>query len=139
MKNILLLLGIAGFYTATAQQKDVFDINEYLLKDKPGVNLREKAILKPGLTFNISNNKKPEDSYLLPNGDKVVALPQDRMPCVVPSLKEYTRTNISKYDGSLLENLPGNKLKWAKYPPLHVLEGSFETNHCTSVHIPAIK
>lgn len=124
MKKTLLLMGIAGFYTATAQQKDVFDINQYLLKHKPGINLQNKIQLRPGKTLKISSNNKPEDSYILPNGDKVVSLPQDRMPCVVPSLKEYTRANISKYDKGLLENLPGNKLTWTKYKPVQIFDAT---------------
>lgn len=123
MKKILFLFGVAGFYTATAQQTDVFDINQYLLKHKPRINLQSKIQLKPGKTLRNSINKNPGDTYRLANGDKVVALPQDRMPCVLPSLKEYPWANISKYDKGLLENLPGNKITWSKYKPLLVFDG----------------
>ena len=42
MKKVFLLLGIAGFTTASAQQKDVFDINRYLKKKNA-----EKSITIP--------------------------------------------------------------------------------------------
>lgn len=82
MKKIFLVFGIATFSTASAQQKDVFDIQRHLQKltadkKKPGVNLQNQPLFEfRQLPPNILNS--------LPNGDRIMILPGDNMPCVVP-------------------------------------------------------
>lgn len=82
MKKVFLAFGIAAFSSASAQQKDVFDIERHLQKltadkKKPGVNLQSQPLFEfRQLPPNILNS--------LPNGDRVMILPGDNMPCVVP-------------------------------------------------------
>jgi len=102
MKKIFLLFGFAAFCSASAQQKDVFDIQKHLdnmIKDKkiPG------AIFKPlqkGDKFSDArfHHTFGQLSYSLSNGDKVYILSQDNMPCVVPGYKYVIMPNISDPD-----------------------------------------
>lgn len=82
MKKVFLVFGIAAFSSVSAQQKDVFDIERHLQnlttgKKKPGVNLQNQPLFEfRQLPPNIFNS--------LSNGDRVMILPGDNMPCVVP-------------------------------------------------------
>lgn len=95
MKKVFLLLGIAGFTTASAQQKDVFDINEYLKKKNA-----EKSIIvpkiklgfqKPNIFQRNPNKISPGYFYSLPNGDKVYSSPSYHMPIIVPDMRQFNK------------------------------------------------
>ncbi len=82
MKKVFLVFGIAAFSSASAQQKDVFDIDRHLQKlaigkKLPGVNLQNPYILE-------FKQFPPTHLYTLPNGDKVMTLPRYNMPYIVP-------------------------------------------------------
>ncbi len=95
MKRIFLLLGIAGFTTASAQQKDLFDINSHLKKksaDKlitvPKIKL---GFQKPNIFQRNPDKISPGYSYSLPNGDKVYSSPSYHMPVVVTDMKQFNK------------------------------------------------
>ena len=102
MKKIFLLFGIAAFSSASAQQKNVFDIQKHLDK-----MVKEKKI--PGRVFKPFNKPEPLTNYwysqinqklihILPNWDKIYLLSQDNMPCVVPGYTQNIMPNISDPD-----------------------------------------
>jgi hypothetical protein len=94
MKKVFLLFGLAAFSSASAQQKDVFDIQKHLdkmVKDKknPGAVARPSEkntyLINHGF-FTYGSNLSP----ILPNGNKVYLLDPGNMPCVVPDMKQFT-------------------------------------------------
>ncbi len=101
MKYTFLLAAIAAFTMAIAQDNNY---SPWLKKNKKSqlfkVPLpRFDAITGPG-------NFVPEQTILslpqarlthrLPNGNKVYALPQDQMPCIVPDMNQYNMLNMSR-------------------------------------------
>jgi len=105
MKNIFLLLAIASFSLASAQQNDLFDIQKHLKKRTELRNKQraEKLFSLPNTRIRqpfqyplLNNNVQvfhsmPESKLLaqLKNGNKLYLLPQDNMPCVVPDMSEF--------------------------------------------------
>jgi hypothetical protein len=95
MKKILLVLGIGAFTTASAQQKDLFDIGQHLKKKRvEGKKMAEKKslvlpFLKNFPTGDLYLSARAAESYTLPNGDKVVISPIDHMPCVQPDMRQF--------------------------------------------------
>lgn len=116
MKKVFLLLGIAAFYSATAQQKDVFDINKHisdLLNKKKGQQNKVNPPEFKTFSFNNGNGPFSKLSHVAANGDNVYILPQDNMPCVVPGNKLSNMPNISDpgpyYDSPVFKNdTPGS-------------------------------
>lgn len=111
MKKIFLLFGIAVSISATAQQKDLFDIDKHIQKnqaEKLKIAGKEKNIAGQ---FPFSNN--PRLNYTLSNGDRVVTLPFDNMPCIVPDISQFWAMpnpgkNILAYNFNVLpKRLPG--------------------------------
>jgi hypothetical protein len=108
MKKVFLLFGIAAFTSASAQQKDVFDIQKHLdkiVKDKkfPG------AVTNPfsKSNFLLHHGALPQVQellHVLSNGDNVYTLSQDNMPCVVPGMSQFNMPNISN-PGEYFESL----------------------------------
>jgi len=101
MKKVFLVFGIAAFSSASAQQKDVFDIERHLQKittgkKLPGVNLQNQPIFEfKQLPPNLLNS--------LPNGDRVTTLPGYNMPCVVPGQSYlYFTPNLAGINQPLL-------------------------------------
>ena len=94
MKKIFLLFGIAAFCSASAQQKDVFDIQKHLnqlVKDKkfPGAVFKPFNKTRPLINYYGYPLYSQNLSHILPNGDKVYTLSQDNMPCIVPDMKQF--------------------------------------------------
>jgi hypothetical protein len=97
-KLFFVLLSSFGFCILQAQEKAVpFDPKNYLEQKKANANpVQEwsfknkvtdeqfKELLAPGFSITISGN-----TYNLPNGNKVITLSQDNMPCVVPDMKRF--------------------------------------------------
>lgn len=115
MKKTFLVFGIAAFSSASAQQKDLFDINKHLQKitaekNFPAYNSNSNAVtVLTGKDF----LQLPQQSYyLLPNGDKFRTLSGDNMPCIIPG-KRYTHFTpnpaLATSPGLLLhpKDLPG--------------------------------
>jgi hypothetical protein len=116
MKKVFLLFGIAAFSTASAQQKDVFDINRHIqgFLDK---KTSSRKVIKPIVANNFFSigTYKPgmKLSYVLPNGDKIYLLPQDNMPCVAPGFPQNNMPNVFDPDkffesNIVKQNIPGN-------------------------------
>ena len=98
MKYTFLLAAIAAFTMATAQENNY---SPWLKKYKkspvyklplPGydaitgrVILSQESILLPEAKL----------IYTLPDGNKVYALPQDQMPCIVPDMNQFNMLNKS--------------------------------------------
>lgn len=105
MKKVFLLFGIAAFSAASAQEKDLFDIQKHLQMKQAE---SKKADDKTSLVFPFNKNyipvdpyrqNTPLDSYTLPNGDKVVISSLDHMPCVQPDMNQfYFMLNVA-YNG----------------------------------------
>lgn len=96
-KLVVVVISLISFYAATAQNNGAADFEKYLDKKVKAktksagtgttLPVQKMAAIKTPAT--ISN--KP-DFYKLPTGNLVYALPQDRMPCVVPAPQNYSRS-----------------------------------------------
>ncbi len=89
MKKIFLVLGITFAGSVMGQQKDLFNADEYLKKHKL------PSYIRPADSVFIYNPSIPAPksllkSFDLPNGNRVCFLPQDNMPCVVPTMEDYS-------------------------------------------------
>lgn len=107
MKKLFLLIGIGAFTGVSAQQKDIFDIQGHLQKklkqeSKIASALPQQKVM-PTLPFCGNRNKL---SHILPNGDKVVMLPIDNMPCVQPDMKQFTVTPSLQPDIRQFRTMP---------------------------------
>jgi hypothetical protein len=102
MKKVLLIAGIATYSFASAQEKG----QPYWKVVPP---LSKKVIpLPPGNNFSTQSLTLPPGIQLLgslPNGNKIYALPQDNMPCVIPDMSQYNSMPVVKPDLSLY-NMP---------------------------------
>lgn len=113
MKKAFLFFGIAAFTSASAQQNDLFDIQQHLLKKSADNNklVEKKNIDLPVIYNPLHINNNPIDSYTLSNGDKVVISRLDNMPCVQPDMQQFQRMpNIAyqeKFNFSTQQLLPG--------------------------------
>lgn len=98
MKKILLIIGILFFSFASAQQNDLFDLQKHIQG-----KIKESKIkaLVPNQPIEYPQIK-PSSSYILPNGNKVVILPEDNMPCVEPDMSQFNMPNLAKSDKLLL-------------------------------------
>ncbi|MEO5946056.1 MAG: hypothetical protein ABIP79_04520 [Chitinophagaceae bacterium] len=93
MKKVFLLIGIAGFTTASAQQQDFFDINSHLKKknaEKSRTIPKTKLVFPKTIPFPLKPNKTSINySFTLPNGDKVYTSPDYNMPVVVTDMRQF--------------------------------------------------
>ncbi|HEY6062750.1 MAG TPA: hypothetical protein VIV35_04020 [Chitinophagaceae bacterium] len=117
MKRTFLLFGLVAFTSASAQQKNVFDINRHIqevLKNNNTGSTRVKIFETDKIFLNKFTQSLPKLSHILPNGDKVYLLHGDNMPCVVPDMRQFTTmpniSNPDEYFESLQfrQHLPGN-------------------------------
>jgi hypothetical protein len=117
MKKIFLLFGIAAVSSASAQQKDVFDMNRHIqgvLKNKNSSGTGGKIFEADNIYRNKLSQSQPKLSHILPIGDKVYILSRDNMPCVVPDMGQFTSmpniSNPKEYFSSPLfkNNTPGS-------------------------------
>ena len=93
MKSIFLLFAVATFSFASAQT-DTFWVKPIPPKVKDySSKLPQTYLVNPPQNL-ISNSRLLN---ALPNGNKVYALPQDNMPCIVPDMSQYT-TPVLKPD-----------------------------------------
>ncbi|MEO7984449.1 MAG: hypothetical protein ABI688_10245 [Bacteroidota bacterium] len=84
-------MGLASFSAASAQEKDLFDIQQYLQKKQADTkkNNEQFHLVMPPLNPAVSSPPYTTSTWSLPNGDKVVILGQDNMPCVVPDMSLF--------------------------------------------------
>ena len=94
MKKVFLLFGIAAFSSASAQQKDLFDIQKHLQKKltenkkAPEKKIIPLPYLRGANLVNSYANRIPETSYRLSNGDLVISGP-GIMPCIKPDMSLF--------------------------------------------------
>jgi hypothetical protein len=102
MKKVFLLFGMASFCSASAQQKDLFDIQKHLdnmIKDKKIPGGVFKPFNKPAPVTNYRYSPNVQKlSHILTNGDKVYILSLDNMPCLVPGFTQNRMPNIADPD-----------------------------------------
>lgn len=84
MKKVFLLIGVAGFYSASGQQNNLFDEQKHLQKK----GKQDMPLLKLSPAFK-PLSVSPSLSYTLQNGDKMLFLPVDNMPCIIPDMSQF--------------------------------------------------
>jgi len=84
MRYLFLLAGIATFSFVSAQNDEIYYLQKQI-KKKPGL----KIISLPNYQSSIPIQPKKDLVYTLPDGNKVSALPQDNMPCVMPDMSQF--------------------------------------------------
>lgn len=112
MKMTFFLFGLLGCYAANAQQKDIFDVQDHLEKKSKG---KKEVYVKPLFNKKISANLFTGNNYndffpfSLSNGDKVISLPIDNMPCIIPDMKRFKiMPNISTDRNNKLPEISPN-------------------------------
>lgn len=94
MKKIFLILVILSA-KASAQQKDLFDIDKHIqksLQEKRKIANTDKIPYSFGKTHSFPGSyfvNDPARTFTLANGDKVVTLPFDNMPCIVTDMSQF--------------------------------------------------
>jgi hypothetical protein len=86
MKKIFLIAGIVSFTVAAAQDNGSPKIKVVPPKPKNNISSKPPTYYVKPQTQLLGN---AELLNTLPNGNKVYALPQDNMPCVVPDVSQY--------------------------------------------------
>jgi hypothetical protein len=84
MKYLFLLAGIITFSFVSAQNDEVYYLQKQI-KKKTGL----KITSLPNYQFSIPIQPKKDLVYTLPDGNKVSALPQDNMPCIIPDMSQF--------------------------------------------------
>jgi hypothetical protein len=90
MKRIFLVFGLTGVFQAVAQQKDIFDAEQYLDKKAKNKGLTKVLIPSPNLKFspipNIINrfNRKPDGDL-----QELTSHPVGSMPCIRPDMNDF--------------------------------------------------
>jgi hypothetical protein len=95
MKSIFLVIGVVAFTSATGQQKELFDIQDHLLKknaelkksNTPNIPLIPYSELFPKTNPLLSG--QPYDSFQLPNGDLVITMQPGAMPVIKPDMRLF--------------------------------------------------
>lgn len=108
-KTIILTVALTGLSVyASAQQKDFFDIQKYLQhKSKSKKEIIKKIDRNSFIgSFSVAPAQTPLNSgsisHSLPNGDKVVLLSIDNMPCVVTDMKKFQRFSFPENNSSIV-------------------------------------
>ena len=104
MKKVFLLFGIAAFSSASAQQNDLFDIQKHIqkkiLKDKVKAKKNTQLVFENCFAGPQVRKLRPNyfPDFILPNGDRVITLPIDNMPCVQPDMRQFQTMPNVVYD-----------------------------------------
>ena len=132
MKKVFLLFGIAAFSAATAQQKDLFDIQKHIennqskknnAAEKQKITLPYFKNLQPAFPFAVNQHNL---SYRLSNGD-VVVYGNGTMPCIKADINQFqTMPNIAFNNQFSFNFFP------AKILPGQIPNGSFRYNTISS-------
>ena len=102
MKKITLIVGLLGCYAASAQESDFFNDQLKLRRQKEkqphGYQLpapQDQPAIAPPALFQPGPGITAPGRFLrqLPNGNKVYALSQDNMPCIVPEMNRQVMPN----------------------------------------------
>ncbi len=91
-KTIFFLVACFACLFAVAQQRELPSYQEFFIKKKSSFSTFPKSFTLPQRS--VQQNKlpdwvQPKFSHSLPNGNVVITLPQDNMPCVVPAMENY--------------------------------------------------
>jgi hypothetical protein len=106
MKHTLVIIGLFSSFVAFAQNDDRLKLLDKNFKKQP-VTLKTKTIL-------------PSTPYMtLSNGNRVYALPQDNMPCIVPKMAGNMPNAGNQQD---LQNSPNSIPNPA--PPLKLFDNT---------------
>jgi len=95
MKKVFLVFGIFSFAAASAQENEVFDIQQHLLQkqanEKKAAEQKLPALpfTKPFTYVNPYTGNDRADAYHTDKGDRVIQLGQDHMPCVQPDMRQF--------------------------------------------------
>ena len=84
MKYLFLLAGITTFSFVSAQNDEVYYLQKQI-KKKRGL----KITSLPNYQSSIPIQPEKDLVYTLPDGNKVAALPQDNMPCIMPDMSQF--------------------------------------------------
>lgn len=95
MKYLFLLAGIAAFGFASAQKDELYYFKKQLEKKQQNSIVLLPKYQPPVLLLPQNNYLPQKDiAYILPDGNKVSALPQDNMPCVMPDMNQFNMPNV---------------------------------------------
>ncbi|MET0395077.1 MAG: hypothetical protein ABW019_18165, partial [Chitinophagaceae bacterium] len=102
MKKITLIIGLLGCYAASAQESDFFNDQLKLRRQKEKQPYtyqlpapQDNPAIAPPALFQHEPGVIAPGRFLLqlPNGNKVYALSQDNMPCIVPEMNRQVMPN----------------------------------------------
>lgn len=90
MKYLVLIAGIFIFGSVSAQNDEVYYLQKQLKKQQQKkINPLYKHQSPVALLLQKDNYSDNDVAYTLPDGNKVTALSQDKMPCVVPDMSQF--------------------------------------------------
>jgi hypothetical protein len=122
MKLLLFTAAILISCITNAQDNNFFNPSEHLLKKRPVnqfKNMYPFRLFKDQITV-----AAPEiQEFKLPNGNTVLQLKQDNMPCIIPDMSQYSTTIVlgaGNYYRKLLIPAPG-KIPNAAIPDKTIL------------------
>ncbi len=96
MKKISLIVGLLVFGAASAQRKDLFDIDAHLQK-KIGLKKMLKPTQHQGLNGPINPGAPTTNFFQYYNNSMIQLLPQDNMPCLRPDLRQFNMPNAAAW------------------------------------------
>lgn len=90
MKYLLLVAGIFIFGSVAAQNDEIYYLQKHIKKSQ---QKKTNSLLKHQspvvLAPQLNNYSEKDLTYTLPNGNKVITLSQDNMPCVGPDMTQF--------------------------------------------------
>lgn len=90
MRTLFLLTAVVAFAAADAQQAELFDVSKHLQQRKKGATISFPSYLQQNSLQNRSQHLPlQQQSYTLPNGDKVATSPGYRMPIISTEINRY--------------------------------------------------
>lgn len=84
MKYLFLLAGITTFSFVSAQNNEVYYLQKQI-KKKPGLKIASLSNYQSSIPI----QPQKDLTYILPDGNKVSALSQDNMPCIMPDMSQF--------------------------------------------------
>ena len=84
MKYLFLLAGITTFSFVSAQNDEVYYLQKQI-KKKPGLKITSLSNYQSSIPI----QPKKDLVYTLADGNKISALPQDNMPCIMPDMSQF--------------------------------------------------
>ena len=91
MKYLLLIAGMLASGFAFGQQDEVYYLQKQVLK-KQQKNTPALHKYQPPVSFSLPKSNsvsQQNEDYHLPDGNKVITLAQDKMPCIQPDMSQF--------------------------------------------------